>query len=440
MLRKLIRHIEQDDLFKRKDKLLVAVSGGLDSIVLLHLLHKMEVDCVVAHCNFRLREDDSDGDEKFVKSLSEKYKFPVYTIAFDTNEHAKTNGISIEMAARDLRYEWFETLRKEKTCDYILTAHHADDVIETVLINLARGTGIHGLTGIKAKMNRLIRPLLLFSRKEIKAFAEENELIFREDYTNAQTDFVRNKIRHQIIPVLEEINPSIQKTMNENVERFSDVAAIYKNEIENKKLSFIDQDNDRLLISVTELKKLPAQNSHLFELLKTYGFHFRDVANIIESLNSISGKMFFSSHFQILRDRGYLILSKKEERETGEFYISNNDSIELQSKRVYCEIYDRPSDFKFSTNSQIACFDADKLEFPLQLRKWKQGDIFHPIGMKGRKKVSDYFIDNKFSLTDKEDAWLLVSGEDIVWLLGHRMDDRYKISKQTKSICQFEIK
>ena len=440
MLRKLIRHIEKEELFKRSEKLLVAVSGGLDSVVLLHFLYKMEVNCVVAHCNFKLRDKDSDRDEIFVKDLAEKYNFPVYTIAFETAEYAKEKGISIEMAARDLRYDWFEKIRKESECSYILTAHHADDVIETVLINLTRGTGIHGLTGIKAKINRLVRPLLPFSRDELKAYAIDNQVEYREDYTNAQTDFVRNKIRHQIIPVLREINPSIQKTMYENVARFSDVDLIYNNEIINKRSNLIDQEEDRLLISLDELKKLPAQNSHLFELLKPYGFHSRDVANIIESLNSISGKIFFSDDFQILRDRQYLVLSKKREKESGVFELQENDQVDVFDKRFNCQIYERPSDFKFSTNPQIACFDADKLSFPLKLRKWQEGDVFRPIGMKGRKKISDYFIDNKFSLTDKENAWLLVSGDDIVWLVGHRMDDRFKITKKTSNIYRIEIK
>lgn len=439
MLRKLIRHIEKEELFKRSEKLLVAVSGGLDSVVLLHLLHKMEVSCVVAHCNFKLRDKDSDRDEVFVKDLAEKYNYPVHTIAFETAEYAKEKGISIEMAARDLRYDWFEKIRKESECSYILTAHHADDVIETVLINLTRGTGIHGLTGIKAKMNRLVRPLLPFSRDELKIYATDNQVGYREDYTNAETDFVRNKIRHQIIPVLREINPSIQKTMYENVARFSDVDLIYNNEIVKKRSNLIDEEEDRLLISLDELKKLPAQNSHLFELLRPYGFHSRDVANIIESLDSISGKIFFSDDFQILRDRQYLVLSKKREKETGVFELFENGEIDVFDKRFNCRVYECPSDFKFSTNLQIACFDADKLSFPLKLRKWQEGDVFRPIGMKGRKKISDYFIDNKFSLTDKENAWLLVSGDDIVWLVGHRMDDRFKITKTTQSICKIEI-
>jgi len=439
MLRKLIRHIEKEELFGRNEKLLVAVSGGLDSIVLLHLLYKMEMNCIVAHCNFRLRGEDSDGDEVFVGKLAEKYGFPFCTTAFDTTEYAKEKTVSIEMAARDLRYEWFEGIRQANQCEYILTAHHADDVVETVLINLARGTGIHGLTGIKAKKDRLIRPLLPFSRDELKSFAQENGLNYREDYTNAQTDFVRNKIRHQIIPVLQEINPGIQKTMNENVARFSDVELIYNNEIRNKKLTFVDQKNDKLLISVSELKDLPANKSHLFELLKAYGFHSRDVSNIIESLDAISGKLFYSENYQLLRDRDYLILTEKEEKGAGEYELGKSGLTIEEDLKLECRIFERPADFKFSTDSKVACFDADKLSFPLKLRKWQEGDFFHPIGMKGRKKVSDYFIDNKFSLTDKENAWLLVSGDDIIWLLGHRMDDRFKITKQTQSIYQIQI-
>lgn len=241
MLRKLIHHIEKEKLFGRNEKLLVAVSGGLDSVVLLHFLHKMEMDCVVAHCNFQLRGKDSEEDAAFVQNLAETYEYSFCTIAFDTTAFAEENRISIEMAARDLRYEWFEKIRKENECQYILTAHHADDVLETVLINLTRGTGIHGLTGIKAKKGYLVRPLLPFSRDDLKKFSKENDIKYREDYTNAQTDFVRNKIRHQVIPVLKEINPSIEKTMNENVSRFSDVELIYNKEIEKQKLNFVNQ-------------------------------------------------------------------------------------------------------------------------------------------------------------------------------------------------------
>jgi len=439
MLRKLVRHIEKEDLFYRNEKLLVAVSGGLDSVVLLHLLYKMEVDCVVAHCNFRLRDKDSDGDEVFVRQLAEKYQYPFYSVAFDTVDYANDKGISIEMAARDLRYDWFESLRKEMDCQYTLTAHHADDVIETILINLTRGTGIHGLTGIKAKMGHLIRPLLPFSRDEIRNYALENNLEYREDYTNAQTDFVRNKIRHQIIPVLEEINPGIRKTMTENVGRFRDIESIYNKEIAGKRLSFIDQEGGRLLILIAELKKLTAPNSHLYELLNPFGFHSRDVAHIVESLDSISGKLFYSEKYQLLRDREYLVLTERAEKDYGEYELSENGLTVVSKQKFECQVFERPVDFKFSTNPHIACFDADKLTFPLKLRKWQEGDVFHPIGMKGRKKISDYFIDNKFSLTDKESAWLLVSGDDIVWLVGHRMDDRYKITNSTQSICQISV-
>ncbi|RZT93510.1 tRNA(Ile)-lysidine synthase [Ancylomarina subtilis] len=439
MHRKLVRHIEKEELFNRNEKLLIAVSGGLDSVVLLHLLHKMEMDCVVAHCNFQLRGQDSDGDEDFVINLGKEYNFPVHSITFETTDYAKENGISIEMAARDLRYNWFETIRKENDCQYILTAHHADDVIETVLINLARGTGIHGLTGIKAKKGKLVRPLLPFTREEIKTYAEQNELEYREDYTNIQTDFVRNKIRHQVIPVLEEINPAIQKTMNENVRRFRDVEQIYNQDILKKRLSFVDQEEGRLLILIAGLKKLTSPVSHLYELLQPYGFHSRGIVNIIESLDSISGKMFYTENYQLLRDRDYLVLTEKGEKDFREYQLDKNDRIELGECVFESKLFDRPLEFKFSTDPHVACFDADKLTFPLKLRKWKEGDMFHPIGMKGRKKVSDYFIDNKFSLTDKENAWLLVSGEEIVWLVGHRMDDRYKITKDTLSIYQVSV-
>ncbi|WP_372753732.1 tRNA lysidine(34) synthetase TilS [Labilibaculum sp.] len=439
MLRKLIHFVEEEKLFYRDEKLLVAVSGGVDSVVLLDLLCTMEVECAVAHCNFHLRGDESDGDYEFVKRIAMERNLAFYSKDFETKEYANANKISIEMAARELRYHWFEQLRELSGCSYIAVGHHADDVAETLLINLARGTGIHGLSGIKSKLGKIVRPLLLFTRKELLEYAKENSLDFREDSTNSETDYVRNKIRHQVMPVLEEINPAIRSTMTENVQRFREVEQIYNSVIDEKRLNLVLNREDELMISIPKVKELFAPVSHLFELLSPYGFHHRDVRKIAESIHGISGKLFYSSSHQLLRDREYLILSERRKSNKHEYLISEEETKMGQPIELKISFLDRTPAFRFPTRSNIACLDANQLKFPLKLRKWKKGDSFHPIGMKGRKKISDFFIDQKFSIQDKQDTWLLVSGNRIVWIVGYRMDDRFKITDKTTKIYRVEL-
>lgn len=439
MLPKLVRFVEEEKLFYSNEKILVAVSGGVDSVVLLDLLCEMGVECGVAHCNFHLRGDESDGDFEFVKNLASNKGLAFYSKDFDTKKYAAENKISIEMAARDLRYDWFKELREVFNYKYIAIGHHADDVAETVLINLVRGTGIHGLSGIKSKLGKIVRPLLPFARKQLLEYAKENSIVFREDSTNAETDYVRNKIRHQIMPVLEEINPAIRTTMTENVQRFREVELIYNRVIEENRLHLVFTRENQLMISIPKLKDLLAPVSHLFELLSPYGFHHRDVRKIVKSINGISGKLFYSATHQLLRDREYLILSEISESNTNEYLISEEDNMIEIPLEIKVSKLDRTPGFKFSTNSKIACFDSNLLKFPLSLRKWKEGDSFHPIGMKGKKKISDFFIDQKFSIQEKENTWLLLSGNKIVWVLGYRMDDRFKITNATTKIYQLEL-
>ncbi|WP_282014723.1 tRNA lysidine(34) synthetase TilS [Marinifilum flexuosum] len=440
MFRKLVRFIEEENLFYRDEKVLVAVSGGIDSVVLLHMLLKMEVNCAIAHCNFHLRGDESDGDFEFVKNLAKQYNLPFYSKDFDTKTYADSNKLSIEMAARELRYEWFNQILELENYQYIAIGHHADDVAETVLINLVRGTGIHGLTGIKSKLGKIIRPLLPFTRQELEDFAESEGLNYREDSTNRETDYVRNKIRHQVIPVLEQINPAIRKTMSENVQRFKEVEQIYNDVIEENRLHLVFQREKQLLISIARLQELPSPSSHLFEILSPYGFHHRDVRMIAKSLDSISGKRFFSSTHQLLRDRKYLILSELEENDSSEYLLEEKSGTIEFPMEMEASFIDRTPNFKFPTNPEVGCLDASKLKFPLKLRKWQKGDSFRPIGMKGNKKISDFFIDQKFSLQNKENTWLLISGDRIAWVVGHRLDDRFKITATTTKIFKLELK
>lgn len=439
MLRAFRNNINENDLFFRDEKILLAVSGGVDSVVMLDLFHRLEMDCVIAHCNFNLRGDESDGDEAFVRELSEKYNYPLFVINFQTKEYASQHGISIEMAARDLRYNWFETMRLEQKCSCVAVAHHSDDVAETLFINLCRGTGIRGLTGIKPKTGSIVRPLLNLSRPQLEAYAKERGLAFREDSTNAQVEYVRNKIRHKVLPVLEMINPSIRQTLMDNIEHFREVEKIYLQAVKEKRAELVVKEDEQTKISISGLKSTAAPATFLFEILAPFNFHFRDVQHMAKALDSISGKVFYSSTHRVIRDREFLLVLPLENTTKKEYQIERSIQKINMPFAMSLKFIDSTDDFVFPSHSHIACLDAGKLQFPLTLRKWRQGDTFTPLGMKGKKKLSDFFIDQKFSMNKKENIWLLVSGDDIVWVVGHRMDDRFKITRDTQQICKLSL-
>ncbi len=437
---KLLRFVEAEKLFRPKEKILVAVSGGIDSMVLLHLLLKMDIECGIAHCNFRLRGRESDGDFEFVKATAEQRNIPFFSKSFDTKKHADRNKISIEMSARNLRYEWFKQICHTHKYQHVAIGHHADDAIETFFINLIRGTGIGGITGIKAGLGEIIRPLLPFSRKELYEYAKTENLQYREDSSNRDTDFVRNKIRHQLLPFLEELNPSIRNTMSNNILRFKEAELIYQTAIENEKSNLVSQQENGLKISISHLEKLKSPNLHLLEILSPYGFRYRDVQEITKSVQGISGKVFFSPSHRLVKEREHFMLSALEKPNTNEYLIKNECKNFQVPLKMETKFFNRTAQFKFSSGKQFAYLDADKLKFPLQLRHRKKGDRFKPIGMEGFKKLSDFFIDQKFSLFEKENTWLLLSNGQIVWVVGHRPDDRFKITDSTKNIFQISLK
>lgn len=439
MLRSFRNYIKDNKLFYRDQKILLAVSGGLDSVVMLDLFYRLDMDCVVAHCNFNLRGNESDGDEQFVVELARKYGYPLFVKHFNTTQVACQEGVSIEMAARDLRYEWFEKLRSVQGCDYVAVAHHSDDVVETLFINLCRGTGIRGLAGIKVKAGRIVRPLLSFSRAQLDDYAQEYGLLFREDSTNAEVEFVRNKIRHQILPVLEKINPGIRQTLMDNICHFRDVEQIYLESVKSKRDDIVIWEGGLLKISIAKLKALSTPATYLYEFLSPYNFPAKDINNIVKALYSIPGKIFYSPSHRLIRDREYFLVLPLEEVDDREYLIEESaDNLKLPISVTIEQIESSPG-YSFSRSNKIACIDAGKLKFPLLLRKWRNGDAFQPIGMRGWKKISDFFIDQKFSLEQKQNTWLLISGEDIVWVLGHRLDDRFKITPDTKRICKISL-
>jgi tRNA(Ile)-lysidine synthase len=393
----------------------------------------------VAHCNFNLRGDEANGDEEFVTRIVKSNNTPFYSTNFDTKKYAEEKGISIQMAARDLRYNWFEKIRKENNFDYIAIAHNKDDIVETFLINLTRGTGIKGLKGIKAKSNNIIRPLLFASRKEIISYCTENNYIYREDSSNKSTTYSRNKIRHNIIPSFEEINVNFKNTIIETISRLSQVEEIYSSKIESKKDETISYSNDKIYLAIEKLFDLSSIETYLHEFLSPYNFNTQQISNIILSLRGISGKIFESSTHSLLRDRDYLIIDKKTEDSFNKAYIDADEKNIFSPIKLSIKRYTKTNDFKFSKESNTAFLDADKIEYPLIVRKWQQGDYFMPLGMKNLKKLSDFFIDNKISIYYKEKTWILESSNKIVWIIDMRIDDRYKITKHTKNILEIKF-
>lgn len=437
MLKEFNTYIKKEKLFSKTDTILLTVSGGIDSIVMCELFHQAGLKFGIAHCNFQLRGDESDTDELFVEELAEKYNVQFHSVAFDTSAYAKKNKLSIQLAARKLRYEWFEEIRTQFDYKYIATAHHQDDSIETFFINLIRGTGISGLHGILPKQNYIIRPLLFSGKEQIELFAKKNKLKHREDSSNASDKYVRNKIRHQLIPVLKELNPNISQTIAEDIQRLSDTEKVYKKEITNKRSKIIKEDKNGLQISIKELKKLKPIEPYLFEFLYPLGFNSATIDEIIESLNGQSGKQFFSPTHRLIKDRDFLIV------ENGKWKMGNgkSHSIKKSQKSLIAEelklnfkSVSKTANYKLQTTNEATNIDFDKLQFPLEIRKWEKGDTFYPLGMKGKKKLSDFFIDKKISIAEKENTWLLTSANKIVWVIGLRLDDRFKVTDKTTKI------
>jgi len=418
--------------FLCQSKLLLAVSGGVDSIVMAHLCKLAKLDFSIAHCNFNLRGTESDEDEAFVIDLADALEVEVFTQAFDTEAYAKEAKLSIQMAARDLRYNWFEELRSSLNFDFILSAHHANDNVETFLINLVRGTGIEGFTGIKDTNGYILRPLLNFSRKEIEAYATQNNLEWREDSSNASPKYMRNKIRHQVVPVLEEINPQFlesfnqsQKFLKESVDLVEDYIGLLYNEI-------VEKTHFGYQLKLDVLKKLPNNKAILYQLLKSFGFsEWNDVHALLEAQ---SGKVVFSKTHRLIKDREYLLLTEIPEIDaTKEYQISAEEDVVMLPMGT----------FSFHKAEKVTEVDVhsifvpeDTLEFPLILRRWQKGDYFYPFGMKGKKKLSDYFKDKKLSLPEKESVWLLCSNNKIVWVVNHRADDRFAVTDSTQKILK----
>jgi len=418
----------------KQDKIILAISGGTDSVCLMHILLHLGVNIHLAHCNFNLRDKESKKDEEFVRSLSNTYSLKLHFKSFKTTDYASKNNISIQMAARDLRYNWFAFLLENEKADYIATAHHKDDSIETFFINLIRGSGILGLRGIPCEKERIVRPLLNCSRIEIENYLLYYDLKYMNDSSNSSSKYLRNNIRNKLIPLLQDFNPSINETIFSEMNILRDTFVVFDKHMKSVKEDLIDVKEGLVLIDIDKLSKLEPLNIYLFELLKGYGFN--QIESILLALDGQSGKRFYSRSHELLLDRETIFIRE----------IRNEDFLEVEILELDNKI-SFPINLKFSIylenrfikHENIAQLDFSKLEFPLKLRKWKDGDRFVPLGMNTFKKLSDFFIDNKFSLIEKQEQWLLCSGDDIVWVIGHRIDERYKVNSKTKKLYIAEI-
>jgi tRNA(Ile)-lysidine synthase len=434
-----IKYIEGKALFKREERILLAVSGGIDSMVMCDLFSKADFQFGIAHCNFQLRGKESDEDERFVREVALKINAAFFVKQFNTAQYAAENKISIQMAARKLRYQWFNELLEQNNFTYLSTAHHKDDVIETFFINLVRGTGIAGLSGITEKRNNIIRPLLFTDKAKIIEYAKEKHLAYREDSSNLCDKYMRNKIRHHIIPLFKELNPNAFNNSITSIGHLKDVGSILLEKIETIKPKVLSRKDGQIKLSIKELKKLRPLSICLFELLKEFGFNSQIIKEIESHLKAESGKKFYSAQYKLVKDRDFLIIVKQQFDG-----LANEALIDERTPEIITPIHLKFKVFKkdgffIPLTSTIASLDMNKLKFPLLLRKWKQGDRFQPFGMKGQKLLSDFFVDQKLSLIDKENIWVLCSDNEIAWIVGYRISDKFKITDNCREIFNIEF-
>ncbi|PIQ48687.1 MAG: tRNA lysidine(34) synthetase TilS [Cytophagales bacterium CG12_big_fil_rev_8_21_14_0_65_40_12] len=436
MLNRFLQFIKKHALINNGEKLLLAVSGGLDSMVLLHLCKLAKFDVSVAHCNFQLRGEASETDADFVKRISLDLGCPYFEKSFETKSYARAQGVSTQMAARDLRYQWFNELLLEHQLNKLAVGHHLNDNFETVLLNLVRGTSIAGLRGMKPKAGHLIRPLLDFERDEIEHYAISEGILWREDSSNASEDYKRNFIRHQIMPRLSELNPGLLETFKRTTEKNLEVEGVFLDRMLMLS-SLLKTEGDSVEIAKEDLKQNNVGAFQLSELLKPFGFNFEQSKEVLEAIEGISGKQFLSITHKLIIDRYALIISPVGQKPFEPLYITREqNSFELSGIEYKIQ---KSSDVKsLERNAATAELDSAKLIFPLVVRGFQEGDYFFPLGMKGKKKLSDFMIDEKIPLNLKKDVRVMLSGQEIVWIIGHRIDDRFKVTTETQELIRIK--
>jgi tRNA(Ile)-lysidine synthase len=454
-LKQFQQYIKQQNLFQPKDKLLLAVSGGVDSVVLCELCKQAGYDFTIAHCNFQLRGSESERDESFVSELGQKYEVEVLVKKFDTEKYATENKLSIQVAARQLRYNWFAALTGNKQlaivnessnpicplpiAHFLLTAHHANDNIETLLMNFFKGTGINGLHGILPKQATIIRPLLFAKKEEISAFAVANNLSFVSDSSNASDKYTRNYFRNQLIPNLQKVFPQVEDNLLNNIERFREIEMLYKETVQLAKKKLLEQKGNEIHIPVLKLLKSKAMHTIIYEVIKDFGFTPHQADEVVSLLKSESGKYISSATHRIIKNRNWLIIAPNKTIEAENIFIAENTTlIEFQQGEIMIELLSTTNHQPPTTNL-IAQLNAADIKFPVLLRKWKPGDYFYPLGMQKKKKLSRFLSDQKLSLTQKEKIWVMEMNKKIIWVIGLRIDDRFKITGNTKNIFQITL-
>lgn len=461
LLKEFIKNIEQQKLFQKNDYLLLAVSGGADSVALCELCFQAGFHFEIAHCNFQLRGEESERDEKFVLQLGEKYWTKVHLKKFDTTDYAMQNKISIQVAARELRYQWFDELLKDVRAEpstdghlsfgiddsaltihhssFLLTAHHANDNIETLLMNFFKGTGIKGLQGIMPKQKKIVRPLLFAKREEILSFIKENNLEFVEDSSNNSDKYTRNYFRHQLIPSIQKVFPQVEENLLNNIERFGEMEILYNQSVFLHKKKLLEQKGNEIHIPVLKLLKTKPLKTITYEIIRDYGFTAHQIDDAVSLLNAESGKFISSPTHKILKNRNWLIIAPVSSIEAQHILIEETEKeISFEQGKLKLKKHAATNE-KLPAEKNIATLDLKNVSFPLLLRKWKRGDYFYPLGMQGKKKLSKFFIDQKISLTEKEKIWVIESDKKILWIIGQRIDDRFKVTEKTKQVLQISF-
>jgi tRNA(Ile)-lysidine synthase len=422
-----------------QDRLLLACSGGVDSMVLLHLLVQSKANVVVAHCNFQLRGAESERDENFVSTICKASGIECLTQSFDTAAYAATNKISIQLAARQLRYQWFEQLLAAGKANWLLTAHHQDDQVETVLMHFFRGTGINGLAGIKAKQQQIIRPLLNFAKSDLLQYAQAHQLQWEEDSSNEQSDYTRNFFRHEVIPVVGKVFANAVGNAANSIEHLQEAHTIYEAYINTQTKKLLEKDRQEQRISILKLQQQVAPNALLLEILQPFGFSPAQTSEVLDLCLAQTGKAVYSATHVVFKNRKWLVIAALAQQAATQLLIDATDKIVLFAHgKLQFEAIPQPANLN-NNNEAIAIIDSKALEYPLLLRPWKTGDYCYPLGMgMKKKKLSRFFVDKKLSKTEKEKIWVLESNRKIVWVIGQRIDERFKVKPGTTDCCRIE--
>jgi tRNA(Ile)-lysidine synthase len=444
MLAKKVAHL-LDQYNVANKRILLAVSGGVDSMVLAAVLVELNIDFAMAHCNFHLRGAESEGDEQLVVQWAKSYNIPYFVQHFETQKILNYQGGNLQELARNLRYSWFEQLCSEHQYPIIATAHHADDAIETLLMNFCKGTGINGLHGIQAKKDKIIRPLIDATRADIMEYALENNVVWRDDSSNSKLTYTRNKVRHELLPLLRNIFPQVDANLRSNIQRFAEIGLIYQSAMDKLLQKIVEKQGEEYCIPVRKLTSIEALHTVLFEIIKPFGFVSAQVGQVAQLLRAESGKFVSSATHRVIRNRKWLIIAPLK-TESATFIVIDSlehaDGLTLNSGNFTMQIKQSSFDGQVASlapSANIAHLNLDQVEFPMILRPWKQGDYFYPLGMKKKKKVARFLIDQKVPMHQKERVWVLESNKRIVWVVGYRIDDRFKVLPQQSNLLQLSI-